>query len=477
MPSCRRPLAEGVDLPPMTGDDEACLDGDEELDSGTEEEGCMAHGVSRLPDWAILPLVSCCVVLALLAVILPVYFKYQATVTVQDDARLYPVSYLSKEQMLQQNVMVVSLDLSRIHAETRVATFALDVDPGGKYEQGSTAGAIDLGGNSLAITIGSQSLSIASGKSVSGRAVEILMRDVVRLSDYPFDSYRINVSVTCDEVHDSNTSDVKVTSLPVAVVLYEGESGWSTESTLGPLLWKNGSEAGGISLAITVRRSGSIIFFSIFIVLLMWAISLGFFVLALRYSLSDDEEVAYDVPALAVGLLFALPFVRAVQPDVPTVGIAIDMLGFFFNMLLIAVITVVVLFALSSRQSRQNKKKEKEKQQRKAASAAARAAQHAEQGGGDSRTGAGAGSMKTTKAAQAETRTDAEGGDDVGTSMATIKAVRADPVRAPVAALAEPARAPLPPVRGNRVAPGAAVYDAPLASPSLLLKRTSDSGK
>ncbi len=51
------------------------------------------------------------------------------------------------------------------------------------------------------------------------------------------------------------------------------------------------------------------------------------FILALNFCLTDSDEVSYDVPSLAIGLLFALPFVRDVQPNVPVVGATIDIFG------------------------------------------------------------------------------------------------------------------------------------------------------
>lgn len=61
---------------------------------------------------------------------------------------------------------------------------------------------------------------------------------------------------------------------------------------------------------------------------------------------ATGEETASDVPALCVGLLFALPFVRELMPDVPTVGIATDMLDFFWNMMLLAISTIMTFIAL-----------------------------------------------------------------------------------------------------------------------------------
>eukprot|EP00955_Chlamydomonas_euryale_P100769 365303-Chlamydomonas_euryale.AAC.56 len=143
--------------------------------------------------------------------------------------------------------------------------------------------------------------------------------------------------------------------LPTGIILYEGEQGWRTSASLEQLVLLNGTATYGATAHMTVVRADSIKFFSMFIVILMWVISLGMLVLAINYMLSSSLEVFYDIPALAIALLFALPFVRDVQPSVPTVGITVDILGFFFNMIIIAIATLMVMGALSSRHHRAKK--------------------------------------------------------------------------------------------------------------------------
>jgi hypothetical protein len=48
------------------------------------------------------------------------------------------------------------------------------------------------------------------------------------------------------------------------------------------------------------------------------------------------RKVDTDDAAYVAALLFALPGVREVQPGVPAMGISIDVLGFFWNMILTA---------------------------------------------------------------------------------------------------------------------------------------------
>jgi hypothetical protein len=138
----------------------------------------------------------------------------------------------------------------------------------------------------------------------------------------------------------------------MGMILFEGEQGWQTQTELLPLLNRNGAIINGVIIQMKFQRSSSVKFFSLFVVILLWTISLAMFAIALNFCISDSTEIAYDVPALAIGLLFALPFFRDVQPDVPKIGIIVDMMGFFFNLILVALSAGMTMFALVSRHFR-----------------------------------------------------------------------------------------------------------------------------
>lgn len=243
---------------------------------------------------------------------------------------------------------------------------------GGELKKDGESGDLVLeGGQSLAITVGHLNLKYASGDAVSDVQLAIIMEDTVPLFHYPFDQYIIEMDIKGSLISNpSNPEDITYTSAPIGLILYEGEQGWLTESSVFELTSAEGVVRSGTHLRIVIQRSSSVRFFSMFIVIIMWAVSLAMFVLALNFVFSQSMEVAYDVPALAVGLLFALPFVRDVQPSVPSIGITIDIMGFFFNLLLIAISTVLVMGAISSRYHRAEKLKVQKKEARVAKAAA-----------------------------------------------------------------------------------------------------------
>ncbi|PNH02360.1 hypothetical protein TSOC_011669, partial [Tetrabaena socialis] len=170
--------------------------------------------------------------------------------------------------------------------------------------------------------------------------------------------YKLEFEVTSLIVNTSS-EPYETTAAATGLILYEGSQGWTTSTALSVLYEDDGvTIRPGYLFSMTITRSTAVKFFSLFIVILMWFISLFMFVLGLNFTFtSSSTEVSYDVPALAIGLLFALPFVRDVQPDVPVVGAAIDVFGFFWNVALVAGAAIIVLATLSTRVQRMNVKR------------------------------------------------------------------------------------------------------------------------
>lgn len=83
-------------------------------------------------------------------------------------------------------------------------------------------------------------------------------------------------------------------------------------------------------MAISVVRSATSKFFSIFMIIMMWLMSL--FVLTLAVTLwMRGRKVEPPTIGVVTGMLFALPAMRAVQPGIPSIGCTSDVIGFFWN--------------------------------------------------------------------------------------------------------------------------------------------------
>ncbi|KAJ9064067.1 hypothetical protein DSO57_1034315 [Entomophthora muscae] len=83
---------------------------------------------------------------------------------------------------------------------------------------------------------------------------------------------------------------------------------------------------------IKISRPFTLILFSFLIIILMWALSLSMAVLAINIVIGLDARPECSFLGQGSALLFALPRLRNVQPDVPPIGIIIDGVGFYWNM-------------------------------------------------------------------------------------------------------------------------------------------------
>ncbi|KAF9096220.1 hypothetical protein BGX29_008664 [Mortierella sp. GBA35] len=84
-----------------------------------------------------------------------------------------------------------------------------------------------------------------------------------------------------------------------------------------------------IAIEIFTRRSPTTTGFSLFIVMIMWALSIAIGIIAIqviqKYRVTDEH-----VLTLGITTLFALPALRETQSGIPAIGCAADVLGFYW---------------------------------------------------------------------------------------------------------------------------------------------------
>ncbi|KAJ1981541.1 hypothetical protein H4R33_005232 [Dimargaris cristalligena] len=151
---------------------------------------------------------------------------------------------------------------------------------------------------------------------------------------YPFDDYQSFLEV------GFVYNDADKTPIPIRVTIYGSVQSLSfdTDAQLATNM------PNAFDFNITTRRTRTTLFFSIFMMIVMWGLSLT--LLTLAYQIVIERR---DVPAplLIVGItmLFALPALRNSQPGVPQVGCASDALSFFWNLFLIAACSISIILA------------------------------------------------------------------------------------------------------------------------------------
>lgn len=155
---------------------------------------------------------------------------------------------------------------------------------------------------------------------------------------YPFDSFKMELAVVAA---DLATNEL----IPLDVGLYVNTpSLWFDISRQnGPDSNMASNEIVAVALAagqnspsrifrfsIKISRPDFVVFFSVFVIMVMWALTLSVMGVQISASLLNPDRPKVGYIALGPALLFAMPNLRDVQPGVPPIGVMIDVIGFFW---------------------------------------------------------------------------------------------------------------------------------------------------
>ncbi|KAG0038235.1 hypothetical protein BGZ82_000746 [Podila clonocystis] len=156
--------------------------------------------------------------------------------------------------------------------------------------------------------------------------------------DYPFDAYKSYFEIL------ANKDREQLHRIPVSLTFL----GMLQTVEFVPVVHLDPLDTYKISLEIFTRRSPTTIGFSLFIVMIMWALSIAIGLIAIqviRKHRMTDEHIL----TLGIATLFALPALRETQPGIPAIGCAADVLGFYWNMAIIAISSIMILMASALR--------------------------------------------------------------------------------------------------------------------------------
>ncbi|KAJ3337013.1 hypothetical protein HDU91_001595, partial [Kappamyces sp. JEL0680] len=96
------------------------------------------------------------------------------------------------------------------------------------------------------------------------------------------------------------------------------------------------------SVDLSGQRSFTVQFFSLFIVVAMWVVSMAVFILATTLWLRD-RKVEPPTIGVCAAFLFALPAIRNSQPGAPPIGATVDLAGFFWNLGLVLISVTLMM--------------------------------------------------------------------------------------------------------------------------------------
>lgn len=232
---------------------------------------------------------------------------------------------------------VLSVDPIKGDVVTRLEFF-----PHGKFEKedGTLAKTIKF---DTVSSNGKQEITFEKGKRIPPSEVVLDMYDG-DVSNYPFDTHKANLVVyftikpdkpadkpkPAEEKPEGETKPAPVEEeddeleVPFTLAFTPSMPGYTMESANS-----KDSDDTYVDNEITIARSGMVKLFSVFIILLMWGVSIAVVCLVFTVViLKRKAEIAMF--SFIATLIFAFVTVRGAQPGVPPVGTFSDTLSFFW---------------------------------------------------------------------------------------------------------------------------------------------------
>ncbi|KAI8144019.1 hypothetical protein BJV82DRAFT_556856 [Fennellomyces sp. T-0311] len=151
--------------------------------------------------------------------------------------------------------------------------------------------------------------------------------------DYPFDRYTGAFEVYASYANDTDHR------IPITFHLSASLTSFAFNPTL---VDPEPNETDRVGLKIDTGRSTTTLGFSIFICILMWALSLVLTVFAFQVIVRNRRVDAHAC-MIGISMLFALPALRSAQPGAPAIGCTSDILSFYWNMAIIAINSLSVI--------------------------------------------------------------------------------------------------------------------------------------
>jgi hypothetical protein len=147
--------------------------------------------------------------------------------------------------------------------------------------------------------------------------------------EYPFDRHEAQLSFYFEPAGAASATEADK-SIPVAIEMYGSVSGLRIEAA-----YAKEHTDDHVVIDLSLARAPTAIFFSCFIMVAMWSLTLGVICLVFRV-LAGHRKIEISMFSFLAALLFAFPALRNSQPGTPPIGTLSDFLAFFWAEVLIA---------------------------------------------------------------------------------------------------------------------------------------------
>lgn len=220
----------------------------------------------------------------------------------------------------------VEAAVQRVDAAGRELVLRVRVVPRGALgEEDGTAPVADLGLQTSAATLGD--LAFKAHERLTPRDVKVALSGG-SVSDYPFDSYETDVEFW---------AVMNGRQVPVRLVFSNNDPLFSVSAE--PL-----SARQEAVLGLAVARSGSLLVFAVFMMVVMWALAASV-IIGTWYLTARGEGLVWPALAWMAATLFALAAFRNTAPGTPPIGCVLDWFAFLWAETVIALCLISVVVA------------------------------------------------------------------------------------------------------------------------------------
>ncbi|MBT2546621.1 DUF4436 family protein [Streptomyces sp. ISL-44] len=221
----------------------------------------------------------------------------------------------------------VEATVQRVDAAARELALRVRVTPRGSLgEEEGTAPVADLSLQTSAQTLGD--LEFEAHERLTIRDVQVALTNG-SISDYPFDTYETDIEFW---------AQLDGKQVPVRMLFSNSDTLFSISAT--PT--SSEQEAAGVALGLGLARSGSLLVFTVFMMIVMWALAASVLIGA-WYLTIRREGLVWAALGWMAATLFALSAFRNNAPGTPPIGCVMDWFAFLWAESVIALCLIAVV--------------------------------------------------------------------------------------------------------------------------------------
>jgi len=186
-------------------------------------------------------------------------------------------------------------------------------------------------------TTGKTEIIFKKGERMNPTDVTVSLYDGY-VMDYPFDSYSADLSIALSAMADESEADEKgYYGIPMTVDFFGALAGYKILAEEDAL-----NEIGYREIYVSISRSNSVLFFSIFNMGMQWLLALSA-LLAMYTWVIRGRKIEVTMFGWMGALLFALIPLRNAMPNVPPFGALADYLAFFWAEFFVVISLIISL--------------------------------------------------------------------------------------------------------------------------------------